>query len=75
MTPNPTGKSDPVSPLAAARSQPSQVAPLLFDSSLKDVGDADVVDEGLHPLTLLKDRSTSGIVTEGVDEMMVSEGW
>ena len=35
LTPNPTGKLDLVSPLAAARSQPSQVAPLLFGLELE----------------------------------------
>ena len=33
--PNPTGSKIPASPLAAARSQPSQVAPLLFGLELE----------------------------------------
>ena len=32
--------------------------------------DAEVVDEVVHPLTLLTACSTSGSVTEGVDEMV-----
>ena len=51
----------------------SPVEGLLFFCSLtrlKCDDDADVVDEVLHPLTLLTACSTSGSVTEGVDEMV-----
>ena len=43
-----------------------------LDSS-EDGDDAEVVDEVVHPLTLLTACSSSGNVTEGVDEMV--EAW
>ena len=49
--------------------QPSSSSSFVLCSS-EGSDDADVVDEGLHPLTLLTGCSTSGNVTEGVDEMV-----
>ena len=51
----------------------SRVSSSLSLTRVKNDDDADVVDEGLHPLTLLTGCSTSGNVTEGVDEMV--EAW
>ena len=69
--PNPTGRRIPASPWTAAEASP--VEGLLFFGLEREDDDADVVDEVVHPLTLLTARYSSGNVTEGVDEMV--EAW
>ena len=65
FVPNPTGKLDPVSPLAAARSQPSQEAPLLWNTLEKYLFDA------FEPVTSI---ANLGLKSEGLRPELCTVG-